>query len=204
MEKEMTILYQIHNNLYVNITNKCSSACVFCLRQTRDKMGGSGSLWLAHEPGLEEIKNAFRQMDMNQFNEIVFCGFGEPTERLDVLLESAKFVKKEYHKKIRINTNGQGDLINEKSIAPLFEGVFDTVSISLNTPDENKYNELVRSRYGDQAYSAMISFVKQVRNYVPNVILSTVETTITKEEEVLCEEICKTLNVTYKIRPFEA
>ncbi len=204
MEKEMTILYQIHNNLYVNITNKCSSACVFCLRQTRDKMGDSGSLWLTHEPGLEEIKNAFRQMDMNQFNEIVFCGFGEPTERLDVLLESAKFVKKEYHKKIRINTNGQGDLINEKSIAPLFEGVFDTVSISLNTPDENKYNELVRSRYGDQAYSAMISFVKQVRNYVPNVILSTVETTITKEEEVLCEEICKTLNVTYKIRPFEA
>lgn len=204
MEKEMTILYQIHNNLYVNITNKCSSACVFCLRQTRDKMGESGSLWLAHEPSLEEIKNAFSQMDMNQFNEIVFCGFGEPTERLDVLLESAKFVKKEYHKKIRINTNGQGDLINEKSIAPLFEGVFDTVSISLNTPDENKYNELVRSRYGDQAYSAMISFVKQVRNYVPNVILSTVETTITKEEEVLCEEICKTLNVTYKIRPFEA
>lgn len=204
MEKEMTILYQIHNNLYVNITNKCSSACVFCLRQTRDKMGESGSLWLAHEPSLEEIKNAFSQMDMNQFNEIVFCGFGEPTERLDVLLESAKFVKKEYHKKIRINTNGQGDLINEKDIAPLFEGVFDTVSISLNTPDEKQYNELVRSRFGDQAYSAMISFVKQVRNYVPKVILSTVETTITKEEEVRCEEICKSLNVTYKIRPFEA
>jgi len=200
----MTILYQINNNLYVNITNKCSSACVFCLRQTRDKMGESGSLWLAHEPSLEEIKSAFSQMDMNQFNEIVFCGFGEPTERLDVLLESAKFVKKEYHKKIRINTNGQGDLINEKDIAPLFEGVFDTVSISLNTPDEKQYNELVRSRFGDQAYSAMISFVKQVRNYVPKVILSTVETTITKEEEVRCEEICKSLNVTYKIRPFEA
>lgn len=203
MKKDMTILYQVHNNLYVNITNRCSSACVFCLRQSRDKMGDSKSLWLEHEPSLDEIKEAFIQTDMTLYEEVVFCGFGEPTERLEVLLESAKFVKNHYQKKIRINTNGQGDLINEQSIAPLFEGVFDSVSISLNTPDEKTYNELVRSRFGDNAYSAMIAFVKEVRNFVPDVVLSTVETTITKEEEVACEALCDSLNVRYRIRPFE-
>ncbi len=199
----MTILYEVHQNIYVNITNRCSSACVFCLRQNRDSMGDSGSLWLEHEPSLEEIKDAFRDCDISNYKEIVFCGFGEPTERLDVLLQAAEFVKKEYGKPIRINTNGQGDLINGRNIAPLFKGIFDSVSISLNTPDEKRYHELVRSRYGDLAFQAMLNFAGNVKEYVPNVILSTVATTITEKEELECAKICRDLQVTYRIRPYE-
>lgn len=204
MEKSMTILYRVGNNIYVNVTNRCSSACVFCLRQTRDRMDAeSGSLWLEREPSAEEIKAEFDKYDADSYNEVVFCGFGEPTERIDAVIDVAKYVKEKYNKPIRINTNGQGNLINDKNILPMMEGLIDTVSISLNTPDEDRYNELVRSKFGNQAYRAMLDFAREAVKYIENVVLSTVETTITKEEEQQCMEICKDLGVTYRIRPFE-
>ena len=192
MRKSMTILYKVHNNLYVNLTNRCSCACTFCLRQTRDHMEESDSLWLEHEPTVEEVKEEFKKFDMTKFDEVVFCGFGEPTERLDALLEVAKFVKETYQKPIRVNTNGQASLINKRDTAPEFKGLVDTISISLNTPNEQKYNELVRSIFGDKAYRGML-----------DVVLSTVDTTLTKEEEAQCAKICEDLGVTYRIRPWE-
>lgn len=203
MTKGMTILYKVHNNLYVNLTNRCTCSCTFCLRNEKETVGESSTLWLEHEPSVEEVKKEFEKFNMDEYNEVVFCGFGEPTERIDDLIEIAKFVKEKYHKKIRINTNGQGSLSNGKDIAPMMKGVVDIVSVSLNTPNEKRYNEIVRSRFGDQAYQAMISFVKEVRQYVPEVVLSTVSTTITKEEEEECRKICEDLGVTYRIRPFE-
>lgn len=198
-----TILYEVHNNLYVNLTNKCPCACTFCLRQTRDHMEESGSLWLEHTPTLNEVLEEFDKFDMTKYQEVVFCGFGEPTEALDVLLETACFIKEKYNKKVRINTNGLGDLVNEKEIAPLFEGVIDTVSISLNTPDAQKYQELVRSKFGDISFDAMISFAKKCTQYVTNVVLTTVATTLTKEEEEKCAQICKEIGAQYRIRPWE-
>ena len=203
MKKSMTILYRVHNNLYVNLTNRCSSSCTFCLRQTRDHMEDSDSLWLEHEPSVDEVKEAFTHFDVDAYDEIVFCGFGEPTERIDTLLEVAAFIKETYHKPIRLNTNGQGDLINGRSIAPSLKGLIDTVSISLNTPNETEYNALVRSEFGEKAFSAMLNFARDVKAYVPTVILSTVSTTITAEEEAECQKICDDLGVTYRIRPFE-
>lgn len=203
MTKGMTILYKAHNNLYVNLTNRCTCSCTFCLRNEKETVGESSTLWLEHEPSVEEVKKEFEKFNMDEYNEVVFCGFGEPTERIDDLIEIAKFVKEKYHKKIRINTNGQGSLSNGKDIAPMMKGVIDIVSVSLNTPNEKRYNEIVRSRFGDQAYQAMLSFVKEVKKYVPEVVLSTVSTTITKEEEEECRKICEDLGVTYRIRPFE-
>ena len=87
----MTILYEVHNNLYVNLTNKCPCSCTFCLRQTRDHMENSGTLWLEHEPSTEEIIAEFENFDMNKYSELVFCGFGEHTERIYVLLEIANY-----------------------------------------------------------------------------------------------------------------
>lgn len=204
MEKSMTIVYRVHDNLYVNMTNRCSSSCVFCLRNTRDRMDQEkGSLWLSHEPSVEEVKQAFEKEDMSQYREVVFCGFGEPTERFDDLLTIAAFVKERYQKPIRINTNGQGNLINKRDIVPEMKGLVDIISISLNTPNEDRYHELVRSRFGDQAFQAMLDFAKEAKEYVPQVILSTVETTITKEEEKECQKICDDLGVTYRIREFE-
>lgn len=199
----MTILYKVHNNLYVNLTNKCPSACVFCLRKTRDEMENSGSLWLKKEPTVEEVIQEFSKFDMDQYNEVVFCGFGEPTERLDDLLSVAKFVKETYHKPIRVNTSGLADFIHGKDTTPMFEGLVDTVSISLNTPDAQKYYDLTRNKFGIESFDGMLTFAKNVKKYVPNVVMTTVATTLSSEEEEKCRKICNDLGVTYRIRPWE-
>lgn len=204
LKKAMTILYKVHNNLYVNLTNRCSSACVFCLRHNGDSVvEGGDSLWLTREPSAKEVMAEFEKFDMKDFDEVVFCGYGEPTERIDVLLQVAAFVKEKYNKPIRVNTNGQGNLINERDIVPELKGLVDIISISLNTPDKDRYHELVRSKFGEKAFDAMFDFAREATKYVPSVILSTVATTITKEEEEDCKRICDELGVTYRIRPFE-
>lgn len=199
----MVILYEVHDNLYVNMTNKCPCACTFCLRQTCDEMEGSGSLWLEREPSVEEVKDEFSKFDIDKYGEIVFCGFGEPTERLDDILEVCRFIKEKYNKKIRINTNGLADLIHGKNTAPMFEGLIDVVSISLNTPNKERYLELTRSKFGIESFDAMIKFAENVKKYVGEVVLSTVATTLSAEEEKKCAEICKKIGATYRIRPFE-
>ena len=199
----MTILYEVHDNLYVNLTNKCPCACTFCLRQTRESMEESGPLWLEHTPSLEEVLAEFSKFDMDKYREVVFCGFGEPTEALEVLLKTARFIKEKYGKPTRINTNGLGNLVNGKDIAPLLEGLIDTVSISLNTPNAERYHALVRSKFGDRSYDAMLSFARESKKYVPNVVMTTVATTLTSEEEEQCRAICEELGVTYRIRPWE-
>ncbi len=200
----MVILYEVYDNLYVNLTNRCPCSCTFCLRQTRDEMNHSGSLWLEREPGVEEVKAEFDKFDMQKYKEVVFCGFGEPTERLEDLLEIAAFVKDKFNKPIRINTNGLSDLIWQKDTAPMYKGLVDTVSISLNTPNKERYYELTRSKFGIDSYDAMLNFAGNVSKYVPHVVLSTVATTLTAEEEHQCAQICERLGVTYRIRPWES
>lgn len=199
----MTILYKVHNNLYVNLTNKCPCACTFCLRQTRNHMEDSGVLWLEKEPTVDEVIADFANFNMDDYDEVVFCGFGEPTERIDVLLEVAAYVKKTYNKPTRINTNGLGNLVNGRDITPELKGLIDTVSISLNTPNKERYYELTRSKFGIGSFDAMIDFAKEAVKYVPHVVMTTVATTITKEEEAECQRICDNIGVKYRIRPFE-
>ena len=200
--KAMTILYEVHNSLYVNLTNRCSCACTFCVRQTDDSVGKSDTLWLEHEPTFEEVMAAFDDFDMSKYEELVFCGFGEPTEAFDTLKRVAAEAKRCWNIPVRVNTNGQGSLINERDIAPEFEGIVDTVSISLNTPNAEEYLKLTRSRYKEQAFPAMLEFAREVKKYVPNVVMSTVGTTITHEEEEQCQTLCNELGVTYRIRPW--
>lgn len=200
--KAMTILYEVHNGLYVNLTNRCSCACTFCVRQTDDSVGKSDTLWLEHDPSFEEVMDAFGNFDMSKYEELVFCGFGEPTEAFEVLKRVAAEAKRRWNIPIRVNTNGQGSLINGRDIAPEFEGIVDTVSISLNTPDAEEYLKLTRSRFGDKAFDAMLEFAEEVKHYVSTVVMSTVETTITKDEEKQCQAICDKLGVTYRIRPW--
>jgi radical SAM enzyme (TIGR04100 family) len=202
-EKKETILYKVHNNLYVNLTNRCPCACTFCLRQTMDRIGESDSLWLDHEPTLEEVVAALKEWDVDSFDEVCFTGFGEPTEAFDVLLQVADFIKQAYHKRVRIDTNGLGNLVNGRNICPEMEGKIDAVSISLNTPNAEEYNRLVRPKFGEQSYQAMLDFAKEAAKYVPNVTFTTVATTLTKEEEEACMKICADLGVNYRIRPWE-
>lgn len=199
----MEILYKVHNNLYVNLTNKCPCACTFCLRQNMDHVGESKSLWLEREPSAEEVIAEFAKFDMSRFNEVVFCGFGEPTEAFEVLKKVAAFVKETYHMPIRLNTNGLGNLVNGRDITPEMEGLIDTVSISLNTPNADRYHELVRSKFGDKSFDAMLDFARSSTKYVHNVVMTTVDTTITKEEERECRRICDSIGAKYRIRPWE-
>lgn len=199
----MTIFYKVRNNLYVNLTNKCPCACTFCLRQTRDHMEDSGVLWLDHDPSYEEVIEDLKNFDLSEYNEVVFCGFGEPMEALDVLLKTAGYIKAHYKNPIRINTNGLANLIHHQDVPPLLKGLVDTVSISLNTPDADEYYRIVRPKFGQRAYDAMLEFARECTNYVPHVIMTTVETAITHEEEAQCRKICEALGVTYRIRPWE-
>ena len=199
----MEILYKVHNNLYINLTNRCPYSCTFCLRQKMDKVGESDTLWLLREPTAEEVIEEFKKWDVDSFDEIVFCGFGEPTEAFDVLKKVAEFIKSKYNKPIRLNTNGVGSLINKRNIAPELKGLIDTVSISLNNPDPEEYAKLVRSKYGVKSFQEMIDFAKECKKYVPNVVMSTVDTTISHEEEKKCKEICDKIGAEYRIRPWE-
>lgn len=203
MKKEMTIFYEVHDNIYVNLTNKCPCACTFCLRQTRDHMENSHVLWLEHAPSFEEVQEAMKAVDFSKYKEVVFCGFGEPTEALDVLKQSAKLIKEKYNMPIRINTNGLGNLVNERDIVPELQGLVDTISVSLNTPNADEYHRLVRSKFGGKSFDAMIDFTKECTKYIPNVVMTTVETTITHEEEKQCQEICDRIGAKYRIRPWE-
>lgn len=203
MKKAMTIFYEVHGNLYVNLTNKCPCSCTFCLRQNRDHMEESDSLWLEHEPTYEEAIEEIKKFDIEKYGEIVFCGFGEPTEALDVLLKLAKYIKDNFNKPIRINTNGLGNLVNGKDITHMLAGLIDTLSISLNTPNAEEYFRIVRPKFGPDSFQAMLDFAKEAVKYVPNVVLTTVDTTITKEEEEECRRICESIGVRYRIRAWE-
>lgn len=204
MKKEMTIVYDVHDGLYINLTNRCPCACTFCLRQTMDTVGQSGGLWLEHEPSLEEVKQAIDGVDLKHYTEIVFCGFGEPTERLDTLLQTAAYIKQVCpDKKIRINTNGLGDLVNGEPIAPKMRGLIDVVSVSLNTPNAEEYLKLTRSKFGVQSFDAMLAFAESAGEQGIEVVMTTVDTTISHEEEAQCQAICDRIGARYRIRPWE-
>jgi TatD family-associated radical SAM protein len=168
-----------------------------------DKVGNSDSLWLEREPTAEEVKAEFARFDMDNYDEVVFCGFGEPTEALDVVLEVAAYVKENFRNDIRLNTNGLGSLIRGENIAPLLQGLVDTVSISLNNPHADEYHALVRSKFGDRSFDAMLEFAEQCTKYVPQVVMTTVDTTISHEEEEECRQICEKIGAAYRIRPWE-
>ncbi|MGN0144058.1 MAG: TIGR04100 family radical SAM protein [Clostridium sp.] len=199
----MEILYKVHNSIYVNLTNKCPCACTFCLRKTMNHVGESSNLWLEREPSAEEVINEFKKWDVESFDEVVFCGFGEPTEAFDVLIKTAEFIKNTYDISIRINTNGLGNLVQGKDIVPMMKGLIDSVSISLNDPDPEEYNNLVRSKFGEKSFDAMISFAKECTKVIPKVIMTTVSTTISKEDEEKCQKICDEIGAVYRIRPYE-
>lgn len=200
--KDMTITYEVGNALYVNITNRCSNRCDFCIRNNGDGAYGSNSLWLAKEPTCEEIFASITERDLTKYDELVFCGYGEPTERLDDLLTVAKQIKASYTIPIRINTNGQSSLLHEKDTAPMYADVIDTVSISLNAPNADEYERVCHSRFGLDAYDGLLDFATRVKAYVPNVMLTVVDVALTPEEIEECKAIADRCGVPLRVRKY--
>jgi TatD family-associated radical SAM protein len=203
MKKSMCITYIVEDKLYVNITNKCSNRCEFCIRNNGDGAYGSDSLWLEREPTRDEIISSIFSYDLTVFPEIVFCGYGEPTYRLDDAVFVAKEIKSRCpDMKIRINTNGQSDLILGRDTAPDYEGAFDTVSISLNSPTAEGYQSICHSIFGEKAFASLLAFAGRVKDFVPSVQLSAVKETLNSEEIELCKKICADLGVTLRLRDY--
>lgn len=199
----MTITYPVKNGLYVNMTNRCPCACTFCLRQNSDCVYGSDPLWLDREPTVQEVCEDIDRHDLSLYSEIVFCGYGEPTERLFDLLEVARHIKEKSDIKIRINTNGLADLIWGESTAPKLKGLIDTVSVSLNATDKEEYLKVVRPKFGIDSYDAMLKFTKECTHFVPQVVMTVVDVVTTPEEQEKCREICDSLGAVLRIRPYE-
>lgn len=199
MKKQMTILYPVHTGLYINLTNKCPCACTFCIRQKEPTVYTNDSLWLEHEPAFDEVKAALLKEDLSRYTEFVFCGFGEPTEALDVLLQTATFIKTKSDKPVRLNTNGLGNLINKKNILPLLAECIDAVSISMNSSDPFTYEKNVRPKF-PKAHEAMLSFAEEAASVIPSVTMTTVSTTITREDEEGCKKLCEKMGARYRIR----
>lgn len=200
--KDMTITYEVGTALYVNITNRCSNRCDFCIRNNGDGAYGSNSLWLSHEPSCEEIFDAIVKADPEKYSELVFCGYGEPTERLDDLLCVAKKIKDTFDISIRINTNGHSSLLHGKDTAPMYKGLVDTVSISLNAPNAEEYDRVCHSKFGLAAYSGLLDFASKVKEYVPNTVLTVVDVALNDEEIEECKRIAESVGVPLRVRKY--
>lgn len=201
MKKEMTITYAVGNSLYINVTNRCTNACEFCIRKNGDGAYGSDSLWLVREPDETEILDSVFSHDLSAFSEVVFCGYGEPSIRLEAIINVAKKIKEKCNLPVRINTNGHSSLYHGYDTAPCYKDAFDCVSVSLNTPSPERYDELCRPvRAG--AFAAMLDFTKEVKKYVPEVMLSVVKDFLTEDELSECHKIADSLGVYLKVRDY--
>ena len=201
MKKAMTISYEVGEGLYLNLTNKCPCACTFCLRQNGDGAYGSDPLWLEHTPTLDEIKENLSRRDLDSYKQIVFCGYGEPTCELELLKETARYLKSLTRTPLRINTNGLSDLINGRKTAQEFAGLIDSVSISLNAPDAADYTAVTRPSFGEKSYDAMLKFAEEVKEYVPEVMLTVVD--IIGEEQVeKSRKVAESIGVKLRVREY--
>lgn len=197
----MTIFYPGKDNMYINITNRCSCNCNFCIRRKGDSVMGNNSLWLEKEPSYDEIISAFEQIkNKEKYKEFVFCGYGEPTMRLQVLIKVAKYIKSKTNAKIRVNTNGTSDLIHGEKTAFMFKDSVDIVSISLNSYSSDSYDKICHPIY-DNTFDGIIAFAKDVKNYVPDVSFTVVD--IIGEEAVeKCKKIANSVDIDLRVRQY--
>ncbi|NLY42734.1 MAG: TIGR04100 family radical SAM protein [Clostridiaceae bacterium] len=197
----MIITYVLGKSLYVNITNRCTNCCSFCIRNTEQGVGTGVNLWLEREPTVKEIIDSIMSHDLSLYDEIVFCGYGEPMIRTYDIVEVCKEIREKSSIPIRINTNGHANMIYGKDVTPLLKGLVDTISISLNAKNAEEYQRLCHSKYGEEAFAGMLDFAVRCKEYVPEVILSVVNV-ISKEDIEECRKIAQRLGVKFRIRNY--
>ncbi|MBR2955069.1 MAG: TIGR04100 family radical SAM protein [Ruminococcus sp.] len=199
----MTISYEVGKNLYLNLTNQCPCACTFCIRNNGDGAYGSDPLWLEHEPTMEEIKADLSKRDISAYNEVIFCGFGEPTCRLDALLETAKWLKSNCETvKFRLNTNGLGDLVNNRPIAEELCEIIDTISISLNAGTKEEYMKVTRPKF-ENAWEAMHKFTADCVNTGKSQVVMSVVDVISPEQIEASREVAESLGAVLRVRTYD-
>lgn len=196
------ITYEYEGALYVNMTNACSNRCVFCLRDNSSGSLYADDLWYhGKEPSKEEMLADILKRELSAYREIVFCGYGEPTCRFDDMMWLCDEIKKRGAFSIRINTNGQADLITGKKTAAQLQGRVDCVSVSLNASTPEKYQEICQSAFGLQALPAILQFTAEATQYVPAVVM-TVVSTMGEEEIESCRALCEKTGAAFKVREY--
>lgn len=206
MKKAMTLTYETGGNLYLNVTNQCPCACVFCIRRNDDGAYGSDPLWLEHEPTMEEMQAALAERDLTAYREIVFCGYGEPTMRLEFICELAEYLRTICpDKPLRINTNGLTELYSTEAngtAAQRIAKAFDKISVSLNGGDAEVYNRVTRPRgLPENAYDTMLSFAKTCKEMGADVMFTVVDV-ITPEEIAAAQAQADALGIPLQVREY--
>ncbi len=196
-----TYAYILDGNLYINLTNKCSNACDFCVRNERESYYGN-YLWLRHgDPTPDKVIAQIKGMgDITRFKEVVFCGFGEPTYKVAEMIELCDY----FHEKglsTRLNTNGQGNLINKRDIVPDLKGKIDLVNVSLNASCAEKYQPICRSQFREEGFTALVEFAKECKKLGVNCRFSIVDC-IGKEEVEACKRLAASVNVPLYVRDY--
>ena len=203
MQKAMNISYEIGKKLYLNITNKCPCNCTFCIRNNGDGAYGSDPLWLEHQPTIDEVIANLKTRDLDSYEEIIFCGYGEPTCELEILKTTAAYIRSVSKTPLRLNTNGLGNLINKRDISSEFEGLLDTVSVSLNASDAEAYDKVTRPSFkGVNCFEEMLTFAKRVKLFVPNTMLTVVDV-IGQEEIAKSQAIADSVGIQLRVREYE-
>jgi len=195
--------YYLGNTMYINVTNLCTNRCKFCIRNSGDSVGGVklvlDSEKFNHEDVIKEVKNTFS----DKCREIVFCGYGEPLIKLDIVKNAAQFIKQNYPQiPVRINTNGHANLIHKRNIVPELVGLIDMVSVSLNAENADLYAELASPVFDKTiAYEAVKSFIQECAK-------NGIETTATvvsgfecyKIDIKKCQKIAEELGAKFRVR----
>lgn len=194
VDQASKIAYRIRNSLYLNITNRCTNSCTFCAK-FRDFNVKGHQLKLDHEPDFKEVIAAIG--DPTLYEEVVFCGYGEPLLRLDLIKQLSTWLKKQ-NTIVRINTDGQANLVHQRNILPELQGLIDEISISLNAPDAQRYQQICQSSYGPDSYAAVKEFIRLAPRYIPEVIASAV--TVPGIDIEACEQIATKLGVEFRQR----
>lgn len=199
----MTILYPVGNGLYVNITNRCPCACSFCIRNNGEGVYGSGSLWLEVEPTVDQVMEAFEAQDLDSFREIVFCGYGEPLERIHLVEAVCRKLRTMTRTPIRVNTNGLSDLIHGRPTASQLEGLVDCISISLNAASPQAYLEVTQPCFGVGSFDAMLRFAADCKKVIPKVRFTVVDV-IPRDEIQRCQELADKMGIPLRVRKYES
>lgn len=197
IDQTSKIAYQIRDSLYLNITNRCTNSCIFCAKFTNFTVKGH-QLHLDHEPSAAEIKQAIG--DPTRYAEVVFCGYGEPLLRLDIVKDISRWLK-DQGGTVRINSDGQANLVHGRNILPELSGLIDAISISLNAPNAEDYQRLCHSTYGaQQSYQTVKDFLQQAGQYIPDVTATAV--TYPGIDIAACEQVATELGVKFRAREY--
>jgi TatD DNase family protein len=199
----MVIAYELRPaTLYLNVTNRCSNDCSFCVRRRPGFSLGGYPMRLEREPGASELLDEVARQERARggpFDEVVFCGFGEPTLRLELVDEVGRALRAR-GVRVRLDTNGQAALLAGRDPLPELARACDALSISLNAPTVARYLELCRPEHGAEAYEALTELARRAVEHGLDVTLSVVGHVLEPEEIAACERIARSLGASFRVR----